>query len=451
MNVLIVSANKFNFSPSGPAYIAGAARDAGHTVQVFDCLFAKDTNQELAACLDSFQPDVVGISIRTVRGLYLAGAGEFNMQPFDTRILVRNIVDCIKARGSARIVPGGPGFNYYGPEWLDYLGLDYGLRGEADFSFPEYLRRLETGEDVRTIPGCVYRDGDGFVKQPRQRIPDLDVTSFPAYDLFDLPRYIEKNIAAGISTRRGCGFRCYYCPYSSLEGTRYRLKSADRVVDEMEHILNCNEDMTIEFCDNCFNFPLKPTVAVCEEIIRRGRNIRWSTIDLKPIGVTAEFLQLLKTSGCVSVSLSADSASDKMLQSMHRGYSGRQVEESLSHLAESGIPFGVSLLIGGPGETPETIDETLDVIDRYPVPRLSVTIGINLWTHHQPMVSQMLKTGELPDTVNLFDEAHYISPELPESFMRGLIENLNARENCSVFVFKPYSGYTWPEEYRITQ
>ncbi len=451
MNVLIVSANQFNFSPSGPAYIAGAARDAGHKVEVFDCLFAGDIQSELAACLDRFRPDVVGISIRTVTGLYLAGAGEFNMQPFDSRVLVRNIVDCIKAHSSAHIVPGGPGFNYYGPDWLDYLGLDYGLRGEADFSFPEYLRRLETGEDVRTIPGCVYRDGGGFVKQPRERIMDLDKTSFPAYDLFDLPRYIEKKIAAGISTRRGCGFHCYYCPYSSLEGARYRLKSASRVVDEMEHILRINRSLTIEFCDNCFNFPLKPTVAVCEEIIRRSSNIRWSTIDLKPLGVTREFLDLLKTSGCASISLSADSASDKLLLSLHRGYTGRQVEESLSRLAESGIPFGVSLLMGGPGETPETIEETLAVIDRYPVPRLSVTIGINLWTHHQPMVKQMLETGELSSNINLFDEAHYISPELPREFMLDLIKDLNTRQNCSVFVFKPYAGYKWPREYRITQ
>jgi len=57
----------------------------------------------------------------------------------------------------------------------------------------------------------------------------------------------------------------------------------------------------------------------------------------------------------------------------------------------------------------------------------------------------------LPAGINLLEEEHYISPELPEGFMLDLIENLNAKPNCSVFVFKPYAGYNWPEEYRIIQ
>ena len=69
MKVLVISANTFNFSPSGPAYIAGAARDAGHTVEVFDCLFADDTIHELEEHITKFKPDIIGISIRTVTGL----------------------------------------------------------------------------------------------------------------------------------------------------------------------------------------------------------------------------------------------------------------------------------------------------------------------------------------------------------------------------------------------
>ena len=68
MNVLIISANTFNFSPSGPAYIAGAAREAGHHVEVFDCLFSKDPVTELKYHLQRFNPEVIGISIRTVAG-----------------------------------------------------------------------------------------------------------------------------------------------------------------------------------------------------------------------------------------------------------------------------------------------------------------------------------------------------------------------------------------------
>jgi radical SAM superfamily enzyme YgiQ (UPF0313 family) len=443
MKILIISANTFNFSPSGPAYIAGAARDAGHTVEVFDCLFAGDRIRELEGHLTRFKPDVIGISIRTVTGMVPDENAEFGMKRFDTRILVKEIVDCIKRLTSAPIVPGGPGFNYYGPDWLDYLDLDYGIRGEAEFSFPEYLKRLESGGDIYSIPGCVYRENGRFIKIPRDRIENLDATALPAYDLFNLDKYVERNIGAGISTRRGCAFRCTYCAYSSLEGTRYRLKSPERVVDEMEHILKANKSLTIEFCDNCFNFPLKETIAVCKEIIRRGSNIRWSTIDLKPIGITDDLLKLFKESGCSSLFLDTAVASEKMLKSMHRGYSAAQVRESLSCLTRMNIPFGVYLLLGAPGETPETIAETLSVIDCFPVSRLSVTIGINLWTHHQPILEHLRRAGQLPEDEKLFDEIHYISPELPKDYMTDLIHQLDERKNCSVFVFKPYAEYKW--------
>lgn len=441
MKVLVISANTFNFSPSGPAYIAGAARDSGHTVEVFDCLFADDTIHELEEYITKFKPDIIGISIRTVTGLVPDENAEFHMKRFDTRVLVREIVDCIKRLTSAHIVLGGPGFNYYGPDWLEYLDLDYGIRGEAEYSFPEYLRRMENGADIHTIPGCVYCEGNRFTKIPRERIENLDAVALPAYDLFNLDGYVERNIGAGISTRRGCAFQCTYCPHSSLEGTRYRLKSPKRVVDEMEYILKANDSLVIEFCDNCFNFPLEPTIATCQEIIRRNRDIRWSTIDLKPIGITDDLLELLKESGCTSLSLDTAVASEKMLKSMHRGYTVEQVKESLTCLAHANVPFGVSLLLGAPGETPETIAETLSVIDSFQISRLSVTIGINLWTYHQPIVEYLRRNGQFPEEENLFDEIHYISPELPKEYMIDLIHNLNERKNCYVFVFKPYAGY----------
>jgi hypothetical protein len=180
-----------------------------------------------------------------------------------------------------------------------------------------------------------------------------------------------------------------------------------------------------------------------------GNSIRWSTIisnhwrdprvPAAPQGI-----------GLLSFSLSRLRLGPRCCTTCIAVTTAKQVDQSLSLPADAGIPYNGSLLLGAPGETPETIRETLNVIDRYPVPGLSVTIGINLWTHHQPLVAELQKTGELPETVNLFDEAHYISPELPEGFMRKLIEDLNARNNCSVFVFKPYAGYTWPEEYWIT-
>lgn len=132
MKVPIISANTLPAAPSGPAYVASAALAAGHTVQVFEALFAQDLQGELEEQIARFNPDVIGISIRLVHGFVLDDNAELGTRHLDLRIRVREIVDCIKRVSDARIVLGDPGFNYYGPDWLAYLDLDYGIRGEAE-------------------------------------------------------------------------------------------------------------------------------------------------------------------------------------------------------------------------------------------------------------------------------------------------------------------------------
>ena len=139
--------------------MAGAALQAGHEVDVFECLFAQDLELELAAKVTEFQPEVCGVSIRLVNGKVVGSANDpWSIQSFDVRPKVREVVTCIQRSAPlADIILGGPGFNYYGPNWLQYLDLDYGLRGEAEFTFPLYLDMLENGGDIHQIAGCIYR------------------------------------------------------------------------------------------------------------------------------------------------------------------------------------------------------------------------------------------------------------------------------------------------------
>jgi len=442
MNVLIVSANQFPFSPCGPAYVAGAAREAGHAVEVFDRLFSIDPVRELKEILERFKPDVVGISIRTVAGKIRERKPPYSTIPFDSRILVKELTDCVKQTSGAAMVVGGPGFNYYGEAWLHDLDLDYGLRGECEFSFPLYLSLMDQGKDIHSIPGCVFRKEGGFSKVERQWIKNLDDTALPAYDLFDLDRYVEKKIAAGIFTKRGCAFACTYCPYTSLEGKQYRLKSPKRVVEEMQFIQKANSKLTIEFNDNSFNAPPNHADAICKEILNQGILAPWSTMNLKPIGITNSRLKLFKDSGCVFLNLAIETASEDMLKSMHKGFSVCEIKNALSCLATSGIPFSVSLMFGAPGETPETIEETLKVVDDFPnISWTSATVGINLWTDHQQLVSDLIQTGQLNKDADLFGEQNYISPDLPKEYMIDLIEQLKQRKNFMVQVNMPYAGF----------
>ncbi len=130
MKVLIISSNSLPAAPTGPVYIAGSARAAGHEVQIYERLFANDLAHELTARLNEFQPDVVGISIRLVFDDDIDPHAPLGTRHTDLRPRVKEIVDVVRQASPARIVLGGPGFNYYARDWLDYLDLDYGIRGE---------------------------------------------------------------------------------------------------------------------------------------------------------------------------------------------------------------------------------------------------------------------------------------------------------------------------------
>lgn len=440
MKVLIVSANTLPASPAGPAYVAGAALSAGHTVEVFECLFANDLAAELRGHIKRFAPDVIGVSIRLVHGYVIDETAEFNTRHIDLRLRVKEVVDCIRQTTSAPIILGGPGFNYYAQDWLEFLNLDYGIRGEADFSFPLYLERLEQGGDLTTVPGCIFRHDGEILKAPRDRVENLDETAFPAYELFDLDRYSQLGISPAILTKRGCAFHCIYCPYRSLEGARYRMKSPARVVDEIERVQKTQKPKMFMFCENNFNVPKYHAEAICREIIARKLDIHWGTGDLRPMGVTDDFCRLLKESGCDFLNLSVESGSDAMLARMRRGYQAEDIRQSLECLEKAGIPYSASLMIGAPGENPETVVESLAMINSFSIPEGTwVTVGICLWTPRQEVLAEAREAGQLHDDQELFIGANYLSPDLPNDFMVDLIETLRNKKGITVQVNKPFA------------
>ena len=148
------------------------------------------------------------------------------------------------------------------------------------------------------------------------------------------------------------------------------------------------------FCDNNFNAPRQHAEAICKALIAEKADFQWGTGDLRPVGITDDFCRMMEDSGCFYVNLSIESASQEMLKSMKRGYTVQQVRKSLEVLSRSNIPFGASLMLGAPGETPETIAETLSLMDDYQIPNgVWVTIGVYMWTDYQDIVARGAADG----------------------------------------------------------
>lgn len=180
MKILIISSNSLPAAPTGPVYVAGAARQAGHEVRIFERLFATNLEAELPAVLNNFQPDVVGISIRLVFGDKLDEDAALGTQHTDLRPQVRQITEIVRQNSTASIVLGEPGFNYYARNWLEYLDLDYGIRGEGEESFLTFLKQLASQGDIYSVPGCACRNGGSYHSVPPCLVEDLNSQALPA-------------------------------------------------------------------------------------------------------------------------------------------------------------------------------------------------------------------------------------------------------------------------------
>jgi hypothetical protein len=193
-------------------------------VQIYKRLFTHDLEGELTTRLEEFQPDVVRVSICLVFGDELDKDAPLGTRHTGLRPQVKQITDIIRQVSPALIVLGGPGFNYYARDWLAYLDLDYGLRGEGEESIPLFLKRLAVGGDITSEPGCVFRKGWKFNAIPPCPVQDLDSQAFPAYDLLDWQPCAERKITPASMPQRSAGLCSQKKPiFNGERGTCDRL------------------------------------------------------------------------------------------------------------------------------------------------------------------------------------------------------------------------------------
>ena len=417
-------------SPSGPAQIAGIALAAGHRVRVYDCLVDPDT-RHLEGMLKEEDPDVVAVSIPMVTGHIPDESIGFPKGFDNAHPKIKAVTDILRRRSNAVIVAGGAGFSYFPRNWLMYLNLEYGLVGDADVAFPMFLSRCFDEAALRQVPGIIIRSGETyFVSSPRKKA-DLNEKALPAYHLFDTEYYNKANIPWGIITKRLCAHRCRYCSSHRMGlDPVLCLKSLDRIRTEIQHVKESTGSDALIFCDTCFNRPIAHTRQILLDLVRSQASVRWRAGTFKPLGFSTAFCRLLETSGCTYVGLAMETASPRMLANLNLGYRMDDIRLTLDRLSETQVDFGVSLLMGAPGETLVSIRETLAVLDAYPRIK-AVWVNVGIFGHRQGG-----KSG-----LGTFQNTHYISPELREDDMLDLIDELSLRENYLIQVNKPWADY----------
>lgn len=328
--------------PLGVTYVAAAFEQAGAEVRIFDYIVSGYTPEKMKAQLDEFRPDVLGSTSVT---LNFRGAAE--------------IVSTAKRhRPSLVTMMGGPHVSFSAAGTLvGYPGVDLIVRGEGERTIAELMAEGMNPSAWEKIRGLAFRRNGGIVMtEPQPFIEDLDALPLPARHLLPLSRYQALGYPISIITSRGCPYSCIFCLGRRMVGSRVRLRSASRVVDEIEQILSYGIDR-INVADDLFVSHSGRVTEVCDEILQRGLRFSWSAF-ARVNTVDRETLKLMREAGCDSVSFGVETGNSDLLKLIRKGITREQVREAVSLCRETGIIAHTSFIVGLPGETPETLKET---------------------------------------------------------------------------------------------
>ncbi|RKY56215.1 MAG: B12-binding domain-containing radical SAM protein [Candidatus Neomarinimicrobiota bacterium] len=240
--------------------------------------------------------------------------------------------------------------------------VDYIVRGEYDYT----LRDIADEKDPADILGITYRDGDEIItNKDRPFIKNLDELPFPAWHQIDVHDYFDAGKLYPFITMisgRGCPNNCSFCVLPQvMYGKRYRLRSAKKVVDEIEYDLDLFPDLKeIMFEDDTLTANRKRCEEICYEIIDRNLNkrISWSAnarADLNDL----ELLILMKEAGCRMLVVGFEFGDQRILDNVNKRLTIEQMKEFVRLTKKAGIKIHGCFMIGGPGETKKTAEETI--------------------------------------------------------------------------------------------
>ncbi len=282
----------------------------------------------------------------------------------------------IKEKVACKVAFVGPHVSALPVQSMQGNSLDAVIVGEYELSLCEYIEKGPDG-----TKGVCYRRDDGkvIINPPRDYLLDLDQLPFPARDLIPNYKYFDpilKNPFTFVLSGRGCPYRCTFCNWPQvMTGRRYRLRSAKNVVDELEVLQSEYQFKSFLFNDDTFTADKRHAMAVCDEMIRRRIRLPWICYARADIN-DRELLEKLKEAGCWSLKVGVESANQKILDNVKKQYKIEKVVEGINLMKSVGLDVHCTYIFGLPGETVETIKQTIEFSKRLNCPTVQFSTAV---------------------------------------------------------------------------
>ncbi|HMK92024.1 MAG TPA: radical SAM protein, partial [Thermoleophilia bacterium] len=361
----------FRFPPLGVAYLASALSAAGHAAEILDCTFL-DRHEALARALEA-RAGIVGISCTAT-------------------LVEHSLWFADRLRGSCGLlVAGGPMPTCEPETFLPHVDLV--VVGEGERTICDVAAAFDAGDDPARIAGVVTagtqptgasvdgRGGGGsgspLPPPPRPFVDDLDTLPFPARDLLPNADYLafgRRRYGFAVTTvmsTRGCPFDCEFCS-NVVFGRSYRERSPGNVVDEIEQALALGYDR-VSFADDVFTLRRERVIAICDEITRRDLRFEWECLG-RVDSLDEPTARRMRAAGCQRIFFGIESGSDLVLGLMRKGITVDQARAAVAAAHDAGLEVGAFFILFYPGETDETVLDTLRLARSLPLDYVGLTM-----------------------------------------------------------------------------
>ena len=334
----------------GLAYLAAVLEKDGHAVMVIDCPPQHLTYGHIDHELSRFQPDMVGITSVTAT---------FNSA---LKVAQNTKQTCPKAL----VVLGGPHVTIADDQFLlQHPEVDVVVKGEGEQTLIELARYVIGTRSLNDVAGIAFNSkGQVIHTANRACIQNLDDLPYPAYHYFPLIKYrIFKKIGVPILTSRGCGSGCSFCLVPQIAGNNFRARSPASVLNELQAVKERYHVDFVTFNDEIFTYDKQRVLDICSGIKQRKIKVPWdcqTRVDL----ISKELLNAMKEANCQSINFGVESANQGILNAIGKGTTVHQNAAAIRLAKEAGLSVTVSLVLGYPGETDQTIHQTIDFIKR---------------------------------------------------------------------------------------
>ncbi len=333
--------------PLGLLYLAAVLNNEGITCKILDLNEDISMFKLIPFVIRMFKPDIVGVTCTSM-----------------TYLLALAIATIIKGSSSkTTIIMGGPHVSFLCGDILSQHNvIDFVVMGEGEYTFIELIKNLTIkNSSFSAIKGIAYRQSNRvFINNNRAPIDNLDLLPFP--DPFKFLYYPPSNFFTSfrILTKRGCPYKCIYCSSSSFWGDKMRFRTSQNVLSEIEYYIDNYDAKEIIFNDDVFTVPLKWIQNFCELLIKRDIRVLWGC-DTRIDCVDHELLKNMFKSGCRTILYGIESINPRVLKNIGKNLPPlNKIEETIKMTKDVGIEPVLSFIIGLPGETKDSIKETVE-------------------------------------------------------------------------------------------